>query len=254
MGSVLKAALAAARSLVHPTILAILVIPMLVALGIWVGVAWAYWEVWRSALEHAVVDVAGARWTLHWDLIKIASWIAAVVIMMAVAHIIILTAVLLVMVFAMPTLVRHIARADYPKLEQRRGGTLLGSVWNALVSVSVFVMLWIVTLPLWLLGPLAAPLPLLLSAYLNQRLFRYDALSEHADALEMRRIFDLAQGRLMLMGLITGAIFFVPLINLVAPIFAALAFIHLCLAELQALRGAPREGREDEGRGVRSEG
>lgn len=242
MSAVFKAALAAAKSLVHPTILGFLLIPMVIALAIWLGVTWAYWDTWRAALERTVVDVAGARWTLHWDLLKIASWIAGVLIAIAMAHIIILTAVLLVMVFAMPALVRHVARADYPQLEQRRGGTLLGSIWNAVVSISVFVVLWIVTLPLWLLGPVAAPLPLLLSAYLNQRLFRYDALSEHADALEMRRIFDCAHGRLMLMGLVTGTVFFVPLINLVAPIFAALAFIHLCLAELQALRAAQREG------------
>lgn len=248
MTVVLRAALAAVKSLVHPTILAFLLMPMVIALGIWLSVTWAYWDTWRDVIERALVDAAGARWTVRLDLLKIASGIAGVLIMIAIAHVIILTAVLLVMMFAMPALVRRIARADYPQLEQRRGGTLLGSIWNAVVSISVFVVLWIVTLPLWLLGPVAAPLPLLLSAYLNQRLFRYDALSEHADAREMRLIFDRAHGRLMLMGVLTGAVFFMPPFNLVAPIFAALAFIHLCLAELQALRAGPERGVGDEGR------
>jgi uncharacterized protein involved in cysteine biosynthesis len=75
-----------------------------------------------------------------------------------------------------------------------------------------------------------------LSAYLNQRLFRYDALSDHADAAEMARIFEHARGRLFLLGLVTGVIYFIPPFNLVAPVFAALAFIHLCLAELERLR------------------
>ena len=88
----------------------------------------------------------------------------------------------------------------------------------------------------WLLGPLAAPLPLLLSAYLNQRLFRYDALSDHADAAEAKKIFESARGRLFLLGLITGVMYFIPPFNLVAPVFSALAFIHLCLDELQRLR------------------
>lgn len=98
----------------------------------------------------------------------------------------------------------------------------------------------IVTLPLWLLGPLAVLLPLLLSAYLNQRLFRYDALSEHADAAEMKQIFESARGRLFLLGLLTGALYFIPPINLIAPILSALAFIHLCLAELESFRSGTR--------------
>jgi len=36
---------------------------------------------------------------------------------------------------------------------------------------------WIVTLPLWLTGVGAVLAPVLTSAYLNQRMFRYDALA-----------------------------------------------------------------------------
>lgn len=70
----------------------------------------------------------------------------------------------------------------------------------------------------------------------------------------MKRIFELAQGRLFLLGLVTGLLYFIPPISippisLVAPIYAALAFIHLCLAELQTLRGAgQRSGPAERGR------
>ena len=47
---------------------------------------------------------------------------------------------------------------------------------------------------------------------------------------------------LFLLGLVTGAIYFIPPFNLVAPIFAALAFIHLCLAELERLRSSDAQG------------
>jgi hypothetical protein len=52
----------------------------------------------------------------------------------------------------------------------------------------------------------------------------------------MKQIFESARGRLFLLGLITGMIYFLPPFNLVAPVFSALAFIHLCLAELERLR------------------
>jgi hypothetical protein len=158
------------------------------------------------------------------------------VVLALLAPVVIVTALLIATVFAMPVLVRHVAQSDYPNLDRRHGGTVIGSIWNALAAIFLFALLWIVTLPLWLLGPLAALLPLLLSAYLNQRLFRYDALSDHADAAEMKQIFEFARGRLFLLGLITGVMYFIPPFNLVAPVFSALAFIHLCLAELEGLR------------------
>ena len=241
MDAVTKALIGAAKSLVHPIILLILLVPMLIALAIWIGLGWAYWGTWTSAIQDAVVSHATFTWAADWDLARLASWVAAAVVLAMLAPVIILTALLIATVFAMPALVRHVSRSNYPDLELRHGGTVIGSLWNALAAIFLFASLWIVTLPLWLLGPLAVLLPLLLSAYLNQRLFRYDALSDHADATEMRQIFEFARGRLFLLGLVTGVIYFIPPFSLIAPVFAALAFIHLCLAELKKLRAG--EGR-----------
>jgi amino acid transporter len=101
-------------------------------------------------------------------------------LIVAVAPMILITALLISAILAMPLIVSFVAARDYPDLEKRRGGTIAGSILNALVAVLVFAALWIATLPLWLTGFLAPVIPLLLSAYLNQRLFRYDALSDHA--------------------------------------------------------------------------
>ncbi len=240
MDAVFRAFGRAVGSLVHPVILLILLIPMVVAAAVWLGVAWAYWETWTSGIQALVMDHTAYSWTARWDLTQAAGVIAVVVIVILLTPAIIITALLIAAVFAMPVLVGHVARRNYPQLERRRGGTVLGSVWNAFVAIGLFLVLWVVTIPLWLLGPIAALLPLLLSAYLNQRLFRYDALSEHADREEMQRIFAGARGKLFLLGLITGVLFFIPPFNLIGPVFAALAFVHLCLDELARLRDGER--------------
>ena len=230
----------------------ILLVPMLVALAIWIGVGWAYWGTWTSAIQHAVVDNTTFTWAADWDMARLASWIAAALVLAILAPVVIIDRA------ADRDRIRHArsgspcGKSDYPNLERRQGGTVIGSIWNALAAIFVFALLWIVTLPLWLLGPLAVLLPLLLSAYLNQRLFRYDALSDHADAAEMKRIFEFARGRLFLLGLITGVIYFIPPFNLVAPVFSALAFIHLCLAELE--RRCARATRDEGLQGVAVEG
>ncbi|MGH8755199.1 MAG: EI24 domain-containing protein, partial [Burkholderiales bacterium] len=93
-----------------------------------------------------------------------------------------------------------------------------------------------VTLPLWLFGLPAVVLPVLLSAYLSQRLFRYDALSEHASADEFERVLERSGIRLYVLGAILAFILFVPLLNLFSPVYIGLAYIHFCLGELQQLR------------------
>jgi len=253
MEAVAKALAKAVGSLVHPVILLILLVPLVVAAAVWLGAAWAYWDIWASAIQSLVVDHAAYSWTARWDLTKAAGVVAVVVIVILLTPAIIITALLIAAIFAMPVLVSHVARRDYPQLERRRGGTVLGSAWNAFVAIGLSLVLWVVTIPLWLLGPIAAVLPLLLSAYLNQRLFRYDALSEHASREEMQRIFAEARGKLFLLGLIAGVLYFIPPFNLIGPVFAALAFVHLCLDELARLRAGEKviTGERLEGRGNR---
>ena len=251
MNAVFKALSGAVRSLVHPIILTILLMPMLMALTFWVVAGWAFWESSTEAIQRLILDIAATTWAANWDLVKAASWIATAVVVAILIPAVILTSILIATLFAMPLLVRHVAQQHYPRLERRCGGTAIGSIWNAVAAVFLFALVWIATLPLWLLGPLAAILPLLLSAYLNQRLFRYDALSEHADESEMHRIFAVARGRLFLLGIITGVLYFIPPFSLVAPVFSALAFIHLCLSELEQMRA---HGDSIEGQLLKREG
>jgi CysZ protein len=238
---VVYALFGALRSIVHPVIVLILLLPMVIALLIWAGIGWLYWDEWTSGINRFVIDHSHYSWTMDWNIPAVAAWIAIAVVIVLLAPAILLTALLIATVFAMPVLVRYVAQDHYPALEKRHGGTFVGSAWNALAAIFLFLVLWVLTIPLWLLGPLAAVLPLLLSAWLNQRLFRYDALAEHADAGEMTRIFEAARGRLFLLGLATGLLYFIPPINLIAPVFAALAFIHLSLRELERLRSSELE-------------
>ena len=71
---------------------------------------------------------------------------------------------------------------------------------------------------------------------MTQQLFRYDALSEHANKREIKEICASNRYSLWGLGLLTGMLQFVPVLNLLAPIFTALAFIHFGLDQLKLLR------------------
>jgi len=104
------------------------------------------------------------------------------------------------------------------------------------VAGAIFIVGWLVSLPLLLIPGALFVLPLLWSAWLNQRAFRFDALAEHATPGERETLFRRERGNLFAAGLTSALVGYVPVIHLLAPGFAALLFVHLCLAALRDLR------------------
>jgi uncharacterized protein involved in cysteine biosynthesis len=240
MTEVLKAYGRALRSLLQPGILWHLLWPTVLAVALWIAIAWMSWDTVGAGIERLFNEVSWLNWILQrWE----ASALAAAIFVKVVLGLLLIpliygTALLIVAVFALPLMLERVAAKDYPELERRHGGTLAGSIGNALLAVFVFLVVWILTLPLWLIPGMGIVLPVLLAAYLNYRGFSYDALSVHADAGEIDGVIARERGNLYLAGIVAGLLAFVPLINLIAPAYAGLAFIHYCLEALRRARAA----------------
>ena len=241
MNDILRALGAALRSLVQPKMLTLTIWPMLVALLLWLGLAWFYWDTWSHWLNDLIAGSVIRDWLPQRGFVELVRYTSLLLALALLAPLMLITAVLIAAVIEMPLIVNFVAARDYPALERRRGGTVLASIANALTAVLVFAGLWIITLPLWLTGVLAPVLPVVLSAWLNQRLFRFDALSEHASAAEYRAILDANSGRMYVLGLLLALCYFVPLLNLMVPVLTGLAFTHFGLARLGELR--TKEGK-----------
>jgi CysZ protein len=236
MNDVVKAFGAALRGITHPKMLALAVWPMLIALTLWLGLAWLYWDNWSQWLHALITGSMAGQWLSTRSLEMLAHYSALLLLAVVLMPMIFVSAILVAALIEMPLIVGFVARRDYPALEKRRGGTQAGSLANALAAVSMFAVLWIVTLPLWLTGVLAPVITIVLSAYLNQRLFRYDALSDHATAAEYLAIVQASRSRLFLLGAALAVLYFVPLLNLLVPVLSGLAFTHFGLARLAELR------------------
>ena len=235
MFPVLGAFSRALRDLAQPRVLAIVLLPALGAIVLWSLVAWFFWDAWTGALNTLMAGSAAARWLFSHGAAWVLDSLSVVLVIAVVLPAMLVTAMVITELAAMPVIVAVVGR-QYPMLAKEARGTMLGSMGNAFVAIAVFSLLWIVTLPLWLTGIGALVLPALISAYLNQRLFRYDALAEHASADEYKVIVKRAKGRLYALGLLLALVYYIPFVNLVAPVLAGLAFTHLCLAELTQLR------------------
>lgn len=232
MQDVITALTRAARNLFEPRILAIVFLPMLGSILLWTVLAWIFWEAWTGDIVGALGSTTVAGWLQGWGAAWVIDSAAALLVVTAILPAVFVTALIITEVIAMPAIVKFVAGRYHANLKREAGGTIVGSALNAVAGISVFAVLWIVTLPLWLTGIGAVLAPVLTSAYLNQRMFRYDALAEHASATEFARITRDSRGDLFLLGIVLSLLLYVPLVNLLMPVLSGLAFTHFCLGRL----------------------
>ena len=240
MNETAKALLRAFASLLHPRMLLLMLWPVLVALALWLGLAFAFWSQAAAWLQSQFEQSAAISWAVTvWPLTLVATHLAWILLALLFLPLVLITAVLIIGVFAMPAMVTHVAERAYPQIERRQGGTFAGSVCNSVAALAWLALLILLSLPLWLFPLLWPVLPIALYAYLNQRVFRYDALAEHASAGEMETVFRRYRRELFLLGVALALVGLIPLLGFFAPVYGGLVFIHYCLARLAQLRDEP---------------
>jgi len=242
MNNVARSLLFALGNLLHPRMLWLMLWPLLIALALWGSLALVFWvqvAAWLAALINQWLTTG--LFAIQWDMQDAARIGAKALIIIMLVPLIQLTALLILSSFGMPAMVEHVASRSYPTLERRKGGSFAGSLWNGLLALCGMAALFFASIPFWIFPPLWPLIPVAILGWVNQRVLRYDALAEHADAAEMQRLFASRRGSLYALGAALALVAYVPLFGFFAPVLFGLSFIHYLLAELQAQRAAPVE-------------
>ena len=219
-------------------ILWIVLWPVVIAALIWFILGVVFWEVFSDWIASALAVAGIKTWLEGIEPQWIANSIQAIAHFILFIPLVFITALVITALFAMPMLIHIVSERDYPQLERKNGGSIGGNLLNAFFAICVFIAIWVLTMPLWLVG-IGVIIPFIAAAYLNQRLFRYDALAEHASYEEMRELFSANQSSLWGLGLLTGLAQFIPILNLFAPVLSGLTFVHFGLRRLNDLRRKP---------------
>jgi len=261
MNDILRAFGRAVVSQLHPRMLMLTVIPFVLATALWGGLIWWGWDpimgTARALLEgsmftswiYSVLDWAGLQ--------SLRSVVAPLFVLTLAIPLVIASMLIFISLFSVPAVVKHLERA-YPDLQKAHGGSIAGSVFQALGNTVVFLLLVLVTLPLWLIPPFFALIPPVLWGWLTYRVMTYDALSEHATAEERKTLMKRHRIPLLTIGVVVGLlgsaptllwvwsaviIFLFPVVlagtlwlYVLIFIFSALWFGHFCLRALADLR------------------
>lgn len=146
------------------------------------------------------------------------------------------SAVLLAGLYVTPPVVNYLTEREFQGIEKRGDSGMVMSLWVTLKAVVVFLIAWIVTLPLWLIPGMAFVLPVLLTAYLLMAVMRFDSLAGHATKLEMKEIKKRDSTSAWLIGLVCAFLSFIPPILLIMPVMSALAFTRHYMGALVQVR------------------
>ncbi|MEK9720857.1 MAG: EI24 domain-containing protein, partial [Quisquiliibacterium sp.] len=115
----------------------------------------------------------------------------------------------------------------------RGGWSVAASIWNALSATLIFIVGYLLTIPLWFIPPLGLIVPWFWWGWLTARLMRFDSLVEHADAIERAELAHRYRRSFLVLGLLVSALNYIPPLFLVTPVLSALAFGHFSLALLR---------------------
>jgi len=217
-------------------ILLVIVPPLLAVLLVSV-LFFVSWQGWTAGLAEFLGSFGPLNWleraTGFHEIAAILAGIFLVLFFIPMAY---LSAVVFTSLFVMPVALKWISESDFKGLEKKRGGSFWGSLWNTVLATILFIIVFFITLPFWLLPGFQMLVPLLLTAWLNKKIFMYDVLQDFASVDERRQIESEESHQLYALGLILALLSYLPLAVFIVPVVSAMSFIYYGLNELQSRR------------------
>jgi len=167
------------------------------------------------------------RWFEGIGMPNLKSVVAPLLVIFTVTPVLVMASLLAVSLFMTPALTRLVAERRFAALQRLQGGGFWQSLGWSLVSMLLAMGALLLTLPLWLVPPMAMVLPALIWGWLTYRVMAFDVLAEFASADERHAL--LAQHRLSLLaiGVVTGLMGAAPSVVWASGALFAAAFVIL---------------------------
>lgn len=230
------------RDMIRPQMLAILLVPAMLAIVIWATIGYLFWKplmIWAETdgIRLLFLDRLPAtifQW-LHLNPESIAMTLSGLMLLALVVPLVVISALVISSVIATPVVLRFVSKRYYADVQRLGNDSLAESLLNGVKAIGLYGVLWLLTIPLWLIPGVQFFLPILLNTWLNYRVFSYDAMAEHATKEERRAIQKKYRDSYLLLGLVASLLLFPPFF-IIAPVFSALIFCHYSLLKLQSNR------------------
>lgn len=223
-----------------PKMISMMIILPVLSLLFWGALILWNWSSWTLGLG----NFFGGTWLFR----QLSTWMpntnpgsmgeftAALFLIFILFPLVYLTTLFLVSFLVVPIVQRHLLGGDFQTLERKKGGSFFGSISNALRSVGLYLVVYVLTLPLWLVPGIQLLVPIVLTAWLSMRVLTYDLLQDVATDEERDLLQKRHRTSLFLLGCLFGVLVLLPGAAFFQPVLATLAFGHFCYGSLDLLR------------------
>ena len=262
----------AAMYCLMPRVIGLSLLPLVLTVALSGFLGYMYWDAAVLTVQRwleASSWLEGVwRWLEGVGFANLKTVVGPLLVIFSVTPLVVVVSLLAVSVFMTPALTRMVMGRRFPQMQRKQGASFLHSVGWSLLSVLLALGAFLLTLPLWLVPPLAMLLPALVWGWLTYRVMAFDVLAEFASQDERHTLMARHRMSLLAIGVITGlmgaapslvwasgALFAAAFVILV-PVaiwiytlvfaFSSLWFAHYALAALQALRHEPVQASVDE--------
>ena len=256
----------------YPRVIGLSVLPLVLIVAMSWLLGYLYWD---TAVTFVRAWLDASSWlALVWGwlegvgLANLKTVVAPLLVIFSFTPLVVVASLLAVSFLMTPALTRLVAERRFNGLQRKQGGSLLKSVWWTFFSLVLALGALVLTLPMWLVPPLALLLPAFIWGWLTYRVMAFDVLAEFASTEERETLMARHRMSFLAMGVITGlmgaapslvwasgALFAAAFVILV-PVaiwiytlvfaFSSLWFAHFALAALHALRDEPRAAAVDD--------
>ena len=249
----------------YPRVIGLSIFPLVLIVALSWLLGYLYWDI-AIALVRSWLDASSWlalvwRWLEGVGLPDLKTVVAPLLVIFSVTPMVVVACLLAVSFLMTPSLTRLVADRRFAGLQRKHGGSLMLGLWWTFSSLLLALGALLLTLPMWLVPPLAMLLPALIWGWLTYRVMAFDVLAEFASADERHTLMARHRMSLLGMGVVTGlmgaapslvwasgALFAAAFVILV-PVaiwiytlvfaFSSLWFAHFALAALQAMRDEP---------------
>ncbi len=255
-----------------PKVIGLSVLPLVLTVSLSGLLGYLYWNdavlMVQQWLEMSSWLSTVWRWLEGIGFERLKTVVAPLLVIFSVTPLVVVVCLLAVSLCMTPALTRMVMERRFPDMLRKQGGSWLKSLGWSLGSVVLALGAFLLTLPMWLVPPLAMLLPALIWGWLTYRVLAFDVLAELASADERHTLMARHRMSLLVMGIISGlmgaapslvwasgALFAAAFVILV-PVaiwiytlifaFSSLWFAHFALTALYALRLEPIQAQVDE--------
>ena len=226
----------ALKDLARPKVILAIILPFVASILLWIGIGFAVW----GELSELVVGLLNSNWvkqlvvsfpSLQSFLETLFSFtIKFFFVFLIVLPLMTITATILVSIFLVPVLVAEIKKTDFPSLIKKSSSIFTGTATTLSYSIKYFLS-WLGSIPLWFVPFAAIIIPFLLLSWFNSRVFTFEVLTEVAGTGEIKTFIEKNGRQLFILGCMTGLLYWIPFVNLIAPLITSAVFSRFCITQ-----------------------